>query len=180
MNDPKRLNIPRRTGEGREIDYSDPNGDDFEALSRDLVLVRSMAEGDIDAIVRIDRHITHRDRGNYLRRKATEALEVSGVRVSLVAESDSEVVGFIMARVDFGEFGQADPEAVIDTIGVDPAHAHHHICDALLSQLLANLNALHVNSVRTEIGWDNIALMGFLHHAGFTPSQRIVLSHNLV
>lgn len=171
-----RLHIPQPTDAARERDFSDPGGDDFEALSRDIVPVRSFQASDIDEIIRIDRRITRRDRTDYFRRKAAEALEESGVRVSVVAESDGQIAGFVMARLDYGAFGRTEPEAVIDTIGVDPAFAHHHVGDALISQLLTNLQALKVESVRTELAWDNFDLLGFLCHAGFVPAQRVVLS----
>lgn len=162
---------------GEELDFSDPHGDDFEALSRDEVPVRSMAATDLPDIVRIDQKNTGRDRTPYFEGKVAEALEESGIRVSVVAEQDGRVVGFIMARLDFGEFGHTEPEAVIDTIGVDPAFAHHHVGSALMSQLLANLSALRVEQVRTELEWNNFELLAFLEHCGFRPSQRIALSH---
>ncbi len=43
-------------------------------------------------------------------------------RPTLAPEVDGAPAGFVMARVDFGEFGRPEPAAVIDTIGVDPGH----------------------------------------------------------
>ncbi len=106
-----------------ELNFSDPLADDFEALSRDRVPVRSLVADDLGALIAIDRRITGRGRASYYSRKVEEALEESGIRVSLVAEIERQIAGFIMARVDFGEFGHTEPEAVIDTIGVDPLHA---------------------------------------------------------
>ena len=156
-------------------DYSDPDGDDFEALSRDRVPVRSMVASDVAALARIDRKITGRDRSAYFAAKTAEVLEESGIRISLVAELDGHPVGFIMARLDVGEFGHFEPEAVIDTIGVDPDYAHRHVGGALMSQLLANLGALRVDHVRTQVGWDQLDLLRYLEHCGFRPSQRIAL-----
>ncbi len=89
-----------------EPDYSDVSQDDAEALSRDRIPVRSLTAADFDAVVRIDRRSTGHDRSAYYRRKFDEALGESGVRVSVVAEQDGMVAGFLMARVDFGEFGR--------------------------------------------------------------------------
>ena len=160
-----------------EPDYSDPSGDDFEALSRDTVPVRSMTADDLPELIRIDRRITGRDRTPYFEAKVSEAMAESGIRVSVVAELDGRPAGFIMARLDFGEFGYTEPEAVIDTVGVDPAYTHHHVGSALMSQLLANLAALRVERVRTELDWDDFELASFLQHCGFRPAQRIALSH---
>ena len=159
-----------------ERDYSKPVRDDFDALSRDLVPVRSLIESDLDQIVRIDRRITNRDRSAYLQRKVDEALRETGVRISLVAEKDERIVGFIMAKVDYGEFGQTDTVAVIDTIGVDPLEQSHNIGRALVSQLLRNLASLRVDNVRTEVRWQDFGLNRFLAHCGFNLSQRVVLS----
>jgi ribosomal protein S18 acetylase RimI-like enzyme len=174
-----RLTIPTRAGEGTEIDYSNPGGDDFEALSRDTIPIHSMRPEDIDAIIRIDRHVMGRDRSDYLRRKAAEAMEESAIRVSIVGEVDGEVAGFIMARIDFGSFGHTDPAAVIDNIGVDPAHTGRHVGHALMSQLLRNLTALRVERVRTEVDWDRFGLLGFLNRCGFAPAERMVLRRRL-
>ncbi len=162
-----------------ELDFSDPSPDDFEALARDRVPMRSLAEADLAGVTAIDRRLTGRDRSDYLRRKLDEALKESGVRVSLAAELDGRIVGFVMARVDFGEFGLAEPEAVIDTIGVDPDYARHGVGSALLSQLLANLRSLRVDSVRTEVDWDLLDLIAFLGRCGFRPSQRLAFSRTV-
>ena len=110
-------------------------GSDYETLSRDRVPVRSMMEDDLAAVVRIDR-VTGWDRSAYYAAKLREMLKESGIRVSLVAEEDGFVVGFVMARVDFGVFGKVDKAAILDTIGVHPGFAGSGIGHALLSQLL--------------------------------------------
>ena len=50
----------------------------------------------------------------------------------------------------------------------------------LLSQLLANLASLRVDTVRTEVQWDAFELNGFLAACGFKPSQRLAFSLALV
>lgn len=165
--------IPTRADDPVELDYSDPAADDFEALARDRVPVRSMTPEDLSDIISIDRRITGHDRSAYYQRKLTETMDESAVRVSLVAELDDRPAGFIMARVDFGEFGRAEPEAVIDTIGVDPGYRHQDIGKAMMSQLLTNLRSLQIEAVRTEIAWNAFELLAFLDTCGFTPAQRI-------
>lgn len=172
-------NVPVRLDEPPEGDYSRPVGPDFEPLARDNTPIRSLAATDFRRIVSIDRRITGRDRGPYFERKVAEALSESAVRVSLVAELDATVVGFVMARVDFGEFGQAEPEAVLDTIGVDPGYRNRGIGAALVSQLLTNLAGLRVERVRSEMEWNDYALIAFLERSGFRPSPRLVFRRRL-
>lgn len=158
---------------GAEIDHSAPQANDFEALDRDRADVRSIAPGDLEEIARIDRRIMRRDRSAYIRRLVAEALDPSAIRVSLVAHEDGSAAGFVMASVDFGDFGRAEPVAVIDTIGVDPGFAARGIGSALLSQLCVNLDALHVERMETIVARDNWELLGFFYRAGFGPSQRL-------
>ena len=156
--------------------HSDAGGNDYDRLSRDQVLVRSFKKEDLAAIVRIDSKYTGLDRSSYFEAKSREMLDESGIRVSVVAEDNGIVTGFIMARVDFGEFGRLDTQAVIDTIGVHPAYKGSGIGHALLSQLLLNLSTLKVESVRTQVSWDNSDLQNFLRRCGFKPSQRLILT----
>ncbi len=168
-----RITIPQRVGDPEELDYSVPAPTDFGELARDRIPVRSLRESDLKALIAIDRRITGRDRSGYFERKLGEALHESDVRVSLVAEADGRPVGFIMARVDLGEFGRIEAAAVMDTIGVDPDYAGHGVGRALLSQLLANLATLRVDKILTEVDWADRELMAYLDSCGFKPSGRL-------
>ena len=167
---------PRLILERSTPDFSDPTRDEFDDLSQDSVLVRSLSQQDLDHVVRIDAKITGHDRTDFFQRKFNEVLFESGVRVSLIAEIDGMVVGFMMARVDHGEFGRTASEAVIDTLGVAKAFRSQHVGHALLSQLLGNLATLQVDSVRSEVEWNNFGLLGFLESCDFVLSQRLALS----
>jgi ribosomal protein S18 acetylase RimI-like enzyme len=156
-----------------EVDYGAVRTNDFEALARDRVDVRSLAPGDLADLVRIDRNLMGRERRGYIERIVAEALDDSAVRVSLTARVDGIVAGFATARTDFGDFGRSEPVAVLDTIGVDPGYAHHHVATALLSQLFVNLEALRIERIETLVRRENFALLGFLYAIGFRQSQRL-------
>lgn len=158
---------------GFEDDYGDIHGGLPDALARDNVPCRSMRADDLPAIVKIDRKLTGSGHRAYHERKLIEALGESGIRVSLVAEQDEHVVGFAMARVDFGEFGRVEPAAVLDSIAVDPDYAHRHVGTALLSQLLANLTALQIEVIRSETDAEHFDVLSFLQCNGFSLSQRL-------
>ncbi len=162
-----------------QTDFDTLEPDEAKNLARHRIPVRSLAEGDLDAIARIDKRVTGRDRTAYLRRKLDQMINESGVRVSLVAEIDGQVAGFIMAQVDYGEFGQAATTAVIDTIGVDPGLQGRDLGKALVSQLLTNLAYLRVETVRTEVEWSDLGLNRFLHRCGFRVAQRLAFSRRL-
>ncbi|MBW7949462.1 MAG: GNAT family N-acetyltransferase [Pseudorhodoplanes sp.] len=173
QNGRKGVTIPKRVGQREEINYGTPAAPDFGPLARDRIPVRAMAEKDLQALVAIDRRITGRDRTEYYRRKVDEALHESGVRVSLVAEIDGVPVGFVMARVDLGEFGHIATTAVMDTIGVDTEYRDRGVGRALLSQLLINLATLRVERILTNLEWRDHELLGFLDRCGFQTSQEL-------
>jgi GNAT superfamily N-acetyltransferase len=145
----------------------------------DAHAVRSMTERDLPAIIRCDRKITGRDRTPYYARKAAEALRQSAVRVSLVADVEGQLAGFLMARVDFGEFGRTEPTAVMDTIGVDPDRGRQGIGRALLEQLLLNLGTLRAERLVTEVAWNDPGVLAFVERCGFTHAQRLALDKPL-
>ena len=167
------ITIPERVGDAQEINYASGAGSDFGALARDRIPVRAMKADDLRALVGIDRRIVGRDRSAYFERKLAEALQESDVRVSLVAELDGGPIGFIMARVDLGEFGRVETTAVIDTIGVDPDYQNRGVGRALVSQLLTNLGTLRVEKVRTEVDWQDHDLLAYLDRNGFLPAQQL-------
>lgn len=146
---------------------------DFAPLSRDAGEVELLKQSDAEGVARIDRRLTGRDRRGYLCRAIAEALGESAVRISLIARIDGAVAGFLMARMDYGDFGRAEPAAVLDTLGVDPLRARQGIGRELLSQLLVNLRGLGVERVETVVAPGNLDLMGFFHSAGFRPAERL-------
>ena len=164
---------------GIETDYSMAPANDFETLARDRADVRTLTAADADAIMRVDRAVTGRDRSDYIAQLVREALHDSAIRVSLTARSAGMVVGFIMAKTDLGDFGRTAPVAVIDTVDVHPEFAHAGIGSALLSQLFVNLHALHIERVETVVSRENFDLLAFFYQAGFEASSRLAFEKPL-
>lgn len=161
--------------EAGETDYSGEGREDFARLSRDDVTVRSLGPDDLAGVIRVDKRNAGRERAGYMQAKLDEALLDSAVRVSLAAEIDGQIAGFLMARIDFGDFGRTEAVAVLDTIDVAPEWSGKGVGAALMSQLFVNLSALQVESLETRVGRDNFDLLRFLYRRGFEPSQRIAL-----
>ncbi len=136
-------------------------------------LVRRLRADDLDALRRIDRSLTGQDRGEYLQRQLDEVLHESALELSLVIEADRHVVGFVMARIDAGDFGRTASVASLDTIGVMPGFERKGLARGLVAQLVNNLLALRVERLETEVACSDFGLLGFLHRCGFTPCQRL-------
>ena len=172
--------LEKGDGPGHEIDFGARESNDFERQSRGHADVRAMVPADLGDIVRIDRAITGRERSGYIGRRLMETLSDSAIRVSLTARLDGVIVGFLMARADWGDFGRTEPVAVIDTLGVDPEYATRRgVGRAMLRQLFANLDALRVERVETVISHHDQRTAGFFIGNGFEPSQRLAFVRRL-
>lgn len=143
------------------------------------VLVRELNLRDLEGVVRIDLRRSGRSRHEYYARKLQEAVGESGVRISLAAEIDGRLVGFMLGRLYYGEFGVPEPTAIIDSLGVDPDYKGQHVGAALLAQLETNLRGFGIETVRTEVPWDHLDLLGFLGSHGFQPAPVLTLQKKL-
>lgn len=148
-------------------------------LETDNVTVRTLQPEDLSSIVLIDQHITGRGRRPFYESKIKAATQETGVRISLVAELDGVVAGFLMGSVHYGEFGATEPVAVLDTLGVDPGFRGQHVGQALMRQYLVNLRGLGVERVETQVDWSQGDLLSFLRKNGFEPAPRLCLGLGL-
>jgi predicted N-acetyltransferase YhbS len=176
---PEPVSSPSRDKSGDPNDWSAPQANDFERLARDVADLRLLTAKDLDEVVRIDHHITGRDRRAYVQHALDEALRESGVRISLAARLDGVMAGYVMARADLGDFGRTEPVAVIDTLGVAPEYEHRGIGHALLQQLFLNLDALRIERVETVVAVQALALLRFFLDTGFAPAQRLAFVKHL-
>ena len=148
-------------------------------LDTDAVEVRAMRRDDLDKVVTIDAAATGRRRPRYFELMLERALEKRSFQVSLVAELDARVVGFLLATLYYGEYGVVEPSASIDAVGVDPQQRGRHVGKAMMRQLRLNLGALHIERLRTEVAWDDFELMAFFRSEGFAPAGRLCLERAL-
>lgn len=145
------------------------------ALETDAVEVRTLRSSDLDAIVRIDREWTGRARTEYYQLQLAQAERDTSVRVSLAAIVDGALVGFLLARVYYGEFGAPEPVAHLDTIAVRKSDTGRHVATALLRQLQMNLLGLRIERIQTQVDWSQLPLLEFFAHEGFRPAARFCL-----
>jgi ribosomal protein S18 acetylase RimI-like enzyme len=143
------------------------------------MVVRNLLPEDRDAVVGIDARIMGRRREEFFKLKLRQASSDTGIAVSLAAEIDAAVVGFLLARVYYGEFGITERVAVMDVLGVHPDFRGRHVGRALLDQLRTNLLALGIKTLQTEVGWENRDLIDFFHREGFLLAPRLCLDLDL-
>ncbi|MBI5366084.1 MAG: GNAT family N-acetyltransferase [Planctomycetes bacterium] len=143
------------------------------------VVVRDLAPADLESVVRIDARASGRRRREYYERKLAEVTRDTGIRISLAAECGGTFAGFLLGRLYYGEFGLPEPTAIIDSIGVDPDLRGKSVGRALLAQLETNLRAIGIDTIRTEVEWNHLDLLGFLGAHGFAPAPVLCLAKKL-
>lgn len=146
---------------------------------REDLTIRALRREDTPRLVKMDREISGRSRPTWYEQKVDRALRGTDVMISLGAEADGLLVGALLGSVHYGEFGQPEPIAILDTMLVDRGSARQGIGSALLEQLVKNLRGLRISHLRTEVRWDEFELLAFFQKMGFRPVPRIVLELDL-
>jgi ribosomal protein S18 acetylase RimI-like enzyme len=136
--------------------------------------IRTLKKEDLDVIVEIDEKVLGETRRNYWERKL-ELIDHRTSEISLVAEVEGRVVGFILGDISGWEFGVPDTIGWIDTIGVDPSYQRKGLGTALAHELINNLKALGVKTIYTLVSWSEWDLLQFFHAMGFTRGDMINL-----
>jgi len=138
------------------------------------VKIRPLRKEDLDAIVEIDEKVLGENRRNYWERKL-ELMNNKASQISLVAEVEEQVVGFILGDVSGWEFGVPETIGWIDTIGVEPAYQKKGLATALARELVQNLKSFGVKTIYTLVSWNDWDLLQFFHAMGFSRGDMINL-----
>jgi ribosomal protein S18 acetylase RimI-like enzyme len=138
------------------------------------VKIRLLRIEDLEAIVAIDEKVLGERRRDYWEKKL-HTMNEKASQVSLVAEVQEKVLGFILGDVSGWEFGVPDTIGWIDTIGVDPDHQKKGLATALAHELVQRLKAIGVRTIYTLVSWNDWDLLQFFHAMGFTRGDMINL-----
>ena len=134
------------------------------------VRIRPLDELDIDGIVRIDEKISGVYRPDVWEQRVAYYLR-RHPGLSQVAESDSRVIGFMLADVRAGEFGLEEPNGWVERFGVDPNARGRDLGRQLFDAVRAGYAARGVTTVRTLTDANDAGITGFLKALGFGPSR---------
>ncbi len=138
------------------------------------VKIRSLRKEDLGAIVEIDAKVLGENRKDYWEKKL-KLMNDKSSQVSLVAEVEGKVLGFILGDVSGWEFGVPDTIGWIDTIGIDPAYQKKGLAKALAQELIRRLKTIGVRTIYTLVSWSDWDLLQFFHAMGFTRGDMINL-----
>jgi ribosomal protein S18 acetylase RimI-like enzyme len=135
------------------------------------VRIRPMEHEDIDSVIAIDRKITG------VRRAVTYTELITGdlggvLALSLVAEVNGEVKGFILARRAF--IGEPPTEVgLVQILGVDPDYQRRGIATKMVNALLDTCRTKKLGAVWILINVRDSQLAGLFEHLGFRRGELI-------
>jgi predicted N-acetyltransferase YhbS len=138
------------------------------------LIIRPLRKEDLKAIVEIDEKVLGENRKDYWGKKL-KLMDNKSSQVSLVAEVEGKVVGFILGEVSGWEFGVPETIGWIDTIGIDPVFQKRKLATALAHELIKRLKVFGVKTIYTLVSWDDWDLLQFFHAMGFTRGDMINL-----
>jgi GNAT superfamily N-acetyltransferase len=136
--------------------------------------LRPLRPEDFEAVVEIDRRITGRSRRLFFEKRLEAALADSSGFVSVALEDGTgKLIGYSIARVQSGEFGDDRRVALLDVIGVDPDSRKHRHGTRLLEALTDYARKCGADELRTQVDWRDGELIHFFATSGFVlaPSQ---------
>ena len=138
-------------------------------MTQSEVTLRKMTGDDVRYIVDIDRRITGTDRATSWPQTVSRYLEMYYPPLCQVAETEGQVVGFILGDVRGWEYGMP-PGGWIDIMGIDPRFHRRGIGIKLIQ---AFVQAAKLQNMKTHIAIrrQDDDLQKFIRAAGIEPSR---------
>ncbi len=131
-------------------------------------------------MVEIDEKVFNHARQDYYETKFARALDEKGRLVlSLVAEVEGKVTGFVMCELFVGEYGIPATTATLDTIGIHPDSQGKGVGKRLMEEFIAHLRKAGVQKINTLVDWNDWQLIRFFSGSGFAPAKTINLELNV-
>lgn len=148
-------------------------------MSRTQITVRALEPDDLAAVIAIDERMTGDRRAEYWAKR----LELSTLRppwMSLVAEVDNRVVGFLFGWVSGWEFGIPGEAGWIDMIGVDPPYRGQRVGAALVERFVAAAESLRgIKKVFTLVHPEQAGIPEFFGALGFQRGKMVQMEKTL-
>ena len=148
-------------------------------MSRSDVSVRAIEPSDLPALMRIDEKLSSQTRKEYWDRR----FELAALRppwMSLVAETDGRIAGFLFGWVAESEFGMSQPTAWVDLIGVDPPYRGRGIAHGLIDRFVRSAEQLRaIQKVATLIDLTQADVREFFLRQGFHHGPMIQMERDV-
>ncbi len=140
--------------------------------------IRPVEDLDLEDIAAIDEKIGGTYRPDVWERRIVYYIR-RDPEVSLVAEIDGSVVGFLLGEVRSGEFGLEEPTGWVEVLGVDPDHRGQSIGRRLAEEMWQRFRSRGAKTVRTMVDEGMPQVSGFFRALGFEPAPVTSLALHL-
>jgi len=147
-------------------------------MTTSTLSIRKMEAADLDQVVELDRPNGGDKRRGFFEKRLSASGKHANAFISLVAETDGKVAGFVYAYMLDGEFGGQAPVAVLDAIGLAEEYRGHGAGMQLLEAMETEARAQKCVELRTQANWGQQDLMGFFAEVGFEMAPRTVLTRS--
>lgn len=137
--------------------------------------IRALAPADLAAVVAIDAAAEGHSRRDYVERRLRAAQREPALHAQFAACDESGTVGFMLARVLAGEFGQRRRTLRLEAMGVRADQRGHGIGRALFDALAAWGTRHGCAAVRTTASWHDTALLTWFDSLGFDLAPELIV-----
>lgn len=147
--------------------------------------VKPLTKDDISDILRIEERIEdelgikNKERIEYLEETAIYNIEHGDPMLSIGAEVDGNLVGFMIGELRLWEFGRGEKTGWIRILGVDPEFRGRGIGRKLAETLLEHFKRRGIKRVRTMVDWYAGELISYFRSLGFDMMNMVPLEKEL-
>jgi predicted N-acetyltransferase YhbS len=140
--------------------------------------VRRLRPIDLEQVIAIDSHHFGEPRRAFFEKRLAQARAHPGDYVQVGVDRNGILVGFAFACILRGEFGREQAIATLDAVGVMVSSREQGVGHALMDGLTKALRQEGVQSLQSQAGWTNHALLRFFDACGFGLAPRLVLERS--
>ena len=145
----------------------------------ETITIRNAIPADLDAIIALDRIGADDEKPAYWSGVFGRYLEEGrSDRIFLVAETTTEVIGFIVGEVRAWEFG-SPPCGWVFAVAVSPQSRELGIGQLMFKELCKRLKQAGITSVRTMVDRDHKLILSFFRSQGLRTGPYIELEKQL-
>jgi ribosomal protein S18 acetylase RimI-like enzyme len=141
------------------------------------IKIRILRTKDLPQIVRIEEAITKTKVSQRKKAFLRDHIQKEG-SVSLVAQVEGQVVGFIISEILTNSFG-LDQGGWIENFGILPQYMGQGIGRTLAQHLFEAYRKKKIFEIYTSVRWDSVDLLSFFKSTGFDRSSFINLYKKL-
>jgi len=129
------------------------------------LIIRNLEIRDSEDISRIQESITKEPSTIDYHKVVQEEVKKDN-SVTVVAELDGKVVGFIITYILYGGFG-LEKSAWIGLFGVEPKYMGSGIGKRMAKEVFDELTKMNIKNIFTSVKWDSVDLLSFFKSLGF-------------